>query len=174
MTTVRNMNYSLIGITAITVGIWLSLASCERPEEVMVERVEEIVTDTPEQDGLALAMQKASRVMRRLSRAVERNDWAEMDIWTQELKEGIGYYCVELYMIEHDGIPSEFIALSNKFVSALNKLMLCSKKHDTTQLKSEFDSLIASCDQCHEIFFEKVGRELEMEDLIRTSLEESK
>ncbi|MDR4503373.1 MAG: hypothetical protein MRK01_01100 [Candidatus Scalindua sp.] len=167
------MNNSIIGKTAIILGICLSLVSCERSEEVLVERVQETVTDAPEQEGLVMAMKKASRVMRRLARAVERNDWAEMDIWTQELKEGIGYYCVELYMIEHDGIPSEFISLSNRFVSALNKLMLCSKKHDATQLKSEFDSLTKSCDQCHEIFFEKLGRELDMEDLISTTLEES-
>ncbi len=156
----------------IILGTCLSLFSCQKAEEVEVERFEEVETDTPEEDGLARAMQKASRVMRRLARSVEHNDWVEMDMWTQELKEGIGYYCVELYMIENDGISSEFIALSNKFISALNKLMLCSKQHDSSQVKSEFDNLVTSCDQCHEIFFEKVGRELELEDLIRNSLKE--
>ncbi|KAA3604411.1 MAG: hypothetical protein D8M57_13685 [Candidatus Scalindua sp. AMX11] len=173
ITTVRKMNCSLLCIGITIVVICLSLVSCKRAEEVKVKRVEERVTDNSEQDdGLAQAMKKASRVMRRLARAVEQHDWVEMDIWTQELKEGIGYYCVELYMIENDGISSEFIVLSNKFIGAINKLMLCSKKHDTTQLDLEFDSLVKSCDQCHEIFFEKVGRELEMEDLISTSLKE--
>ncbi|MCP5003531.1 MAG: hypothetical protein GY941_06190 [Planctomycetes bacterium] len=152
--------------------ICLSVVSCQKSEELEVERVADVVPEIPEKDGLALSMQKASRVMRRLERAVKHNDWVEMEIWTQELKEGIGYYCVELYMIENDGISSAFIDLSNKFISALNKLMLCSKKHDTTKSELEFNNLIKSCDQCHEVFFEKVGRELQMEDLIINSLNE--
>ena len=101
---------------------------------------------------------------------MEDNDWVDIDIWTQELKEGIGYYCVELYMIENNDISSEFISLSNKFVSSLNKLILSSKTHDTNNSGVEFNRLIKSCDGCHAIFFEKVGRELDVDDLISTSL----
>ena len=163
------MNYPLI-VVAIIFGVTMSISSCKKSEEVKVEMVVEVQESPPEQESLAKAMKKASRVMRRLAKAVEDNDWVDMDIWTQELKEGIGYYCVELYMIENNDISSEFIALSNKFVSSLNKLILSSKMHDTNNSGLEFNRLIKSCDGCHEVFFEKVGRELELDDLISTSL----
>ena len=163
------MNYPLI-VVAIILGALISISSCKKAEEVKVETVKEVQESPQEQESLAKAMKKASRVMRRLSKAVEDNDWVDIDIWTQELKEGIGYYCVELYMIENNDISSEFISLSNKFVSSLNKLILSSKTHDTNNSGVEFNRLIKSCDGCHAIFFEKVGRQLDVDDLISTSL----
>jgi len=118
------MKYSLI-IFAVTIGISLVTASCKKPEEVKIETAEEAQTLTSEQGSLAGAMKKASRTMRRLSRSVENNDWVEMAMWTEELKENIGFNCVELYMIENDIVPNEFTVLSSKFNSALNKLILC-------------------------------------------------
>ncbi len=170
------MKYSLL-ILALILGISIIITSCKKSEEVKVERVEEVKevqAQTPKQESLAKAMKKASRVMRRLSRAVENNDWVEMEMWTQELKEGIGYYCVELYMIENSGISSEFVILSNKFNSAINKLILYSKKHDTNNTHLEFNMLTKSCDACHERFFEEVGRQLEFTDLVGIALNNEK
>jgi len=90
--------------------------------------------------------------MRRLARAVEYSDWGQMDLLTKELKENIGFNCVELYMIENNDIPHEFTALSSKFNNALNKLMLCSKDQDTGNTNVEFNNLVKSCDACHESF----------------------
>lgn len=147
-----NIKYSLI-ISAVIMGISIATASCKEPEEeVKVERVEEAQVDTPGQEGLAGAMKKASIAMRRLARAVENNDWAQMDMWTEELKEGIGFNCVELYMIENNDVSYEFTVLSNKFNSAINKLILCSKKQDTDHANLEFSNLVKSCDACHESF----------------------
>jgi len=91
----------------------------------------------------------------------EKNDWVEMDMWTQELKEGIGYNCVILYMVENSDIPTGFITLSNQFNSAINKLILCSKEHDTDNTDLEFNNLIKSCDACHERFSEKEEGQLQ-------------
>ncbi len=145
------MKYSLI-ILAIIVGTLTAISSCKKSEEVKIERVEEVRANVPEQSALAGAMKKAGIMMRRLARAVENNNWVEMDMWTQELKEGIGFSCVKLYMIENHDVSDEFTALSNKFNSAINKLMLCSKEQDTDNANLEFDNLVKSCDACHESF----------------------
>ncbi len=145
------MKYSLI-IFALIIGISIVTASCKKSEEVKDERVEDVQALTPEQGSLAGAMKKASRTMRRLARAVENNDWVEMAMWTDELKENIGFNCVELYMIEHDDISNEFTVLSSNFNSALNKLILCSKEQDTDNANLEFNNLVKSCDACHESF----------------------
>ena len=84
-----------------------------------------------------------------------------MEIWTQELKEGIGFNCVTLYMIENIGFPLEFIMLSNKFNNAINKLILCSKEHDTNNSNLEFSNLIKSCDACHERLNEDMDEQLD-------------
>lgn len=161
---VKKMKYSLIILTLI-LGTSLVITSCKKSEEVKVERVEEVQTYVPKRGGLAATMKKASLLMRRLSRSVKNNDWVEMDMWTQELKEGIGFYCVTLYMIETNDISLEFIMLSNKFNSAINKLILCSKQHDTDNAKLEFDNLVMSCDACHESFKKDVEKQLEFTDL---------
>ena len=97
-------------------------------------------------------MKNASIMMRPLAKAVKNNDWVDMDIWAEKLKEGIGFNCVELYMIEHNDVSNEFMVLSSKFNRALNKLILCSKKQDTDNANLEFNNLIQSCDACHESF----------------------
>ncbi len=90
--------------------------------------------------------------MRRLARAIENSDWVEMAKWTEELKENIGFNCVELYMIENNNVSNEFMVLSSKFNSALNKLISCSKNQDTDNANLEFNNLVKSCDACHESF----------------------
>ena len=131
----------------------LTFSSCKKPEPSRVEQ-------TPER-GLAVAMKKASIKMRRLAKAVENNDWDEMDVWTHELKEGIGFNCVELYMIENNDIPNEFTKLCNKFNTAINKLMLSGKKQDTNNASLEFNNLVNSCEACHEEFNKDAETELD-------------
>ncbi|MHC4183332.1 MAG: hypothetical protein ACYSR0_08285 [Planctomycetota bacterium] len=163
------MRYSLI-ISVLILGISVAIASCKKAEEVKVERAEDAPAYVRKQGGLANVMKKASLVMRRLARAVENNDWVEMEMWTQELKEGIGFYCVTLYMIETNDVSLEFIMLSNKFNSALNKLILYSKEHDINNANLEFSMLTRSCDACHDRFYEKMGKELEFTDLVGISI----
>jgi hypothetical protein len=55
-------------------------------------------------------------------------------------------------MIENHDIPDEFAELSNKFNSAINKLILCGKKQDVENTNLEFDNLVKSCDACHKIY----------------------
>jgi hypothetical protein len=165
------MKYSLL-ISAVVLGTSIVIASCKKAEEAKVKRVkefEEVQAYIPKQ-GLAGTMKKASLVMRRLSRAVENNDWVEMDMWTKELKEGIGHNCVELYMIENNDVSSEFVTLSNKFNSAINKLILCSKEHNTNSTNPEFNNLIKSCDACHESFNKAIKGQLEFTDQENISL----
>ncbi len=145
------MKYLLL-ISAIILGISIVVASCKKADEVEVEMVEEVQANVPEQSALAGAMKRASIMMRRLAKAVKNNDWVKMDMWEHELKEGIGFNCVELYMVENNDIPNEFTILSDKFNSAINKLILCSKEHDTDNANLEFNNLIKSCDACHESF----------------------
>lgn len=95
---------------------------------------------------------------------MENNDWVEMDMWTQELKEGIGFNCVQLYMFENNDISDEFTVLSNKFNSAINKLILCSKKHDAENKNLEFNNLVKSCDACHESFNKDAETKLDFTD----------
>ena len=116
------------------------------------------------QDDLARSMKKASLVMRRLSRAVKNNDWVEMDMWTQELKEGIGFSCVTQYMIENNDISLRFIMLSNQFNSAINKLMLASKNHYSERANLEFNNLVYSCDSCHDSFNKDAEGKLDFSD----------
>lgn len=160
------MKYSLI-IFAVIIGISVVTTSCKKPEEVKIEKVEDEQGLTPEQASLAGAMKKASRAMRRLARAVEYNDWAQMDLQTQELKENIGFNCVELYMIENNDIPHEFTVLSSKFNNALNKLILCSKDQDVNNANSEFNNLVKSCDACHESFNKEAKTKLDFTDSVQ-------
>ncbi len=134
-------------IIALILGSFI-ISSCKKPEEV---NVEETHLYAPA-NGLAVAMKKASIKMRRLAKAVENNDWDGMDVWAHELKEGIGFNCVELYMIENNDIPNEFTVLCNKFNSAINKLMLSGKKRDANNTSLEFNNLVKSCESCHEGF----------------------
>jgi hypothetical protein len=157
------MKYSLI-ISSLILGISIATASCKKSEEVKIEKVEDVQASVHMQEGLAGAMKKASIMMRRLARAVENNDWVEMDMWTQELKDGIGFSCVKLYMIENNDISDEFTVLSNKFNSAINKLILCSKKHDAENKNLEFNNLVKSCDACHKSFNKDAKTKLDFTD----------
>ena len=160
------MKHTLI-ILALIMGTLTTIASCNKSEEVRVERVEEVEelqADVPEESALAGAMKKAGITMRRLSRAVGNNNWVEIDMWTHELKEGIGFSCVKLYMIENPHVTEEFSVLSNKFNSAINKLIMCSKRQDTINANLEFDNLIESCDACHKSFNRDMEGQLDFTD----------
>ena len=157
------MKYSLI-ILALILGTLTIITSCNKSEEVKIEEVEELQADVPEQSALAGAMKKAGITMRRLSRAVGNNNWVEIDMWTHELKEGIGFSCVKLYMIENPHVTEEFSVLSNKFNSAINKLIMCSKRQDRINANLEFDNLIESCDACHESFNKDMEGQLDFTD----------
>ncbi|MBT7592099.1 MAG: cytochrome c [Candidatus Scalindua sp.] len=154
----------LIRVFALIIVISIVANSCKKSENVKVERNEEMQELTPEQGGLAGSMKKASISMRRLARAVEYNDWVQMDLLTKGLKENIGFNCVELYMIENNDIPHEFTVLSSKFNNALNKLMLCSKDQDTGNANVEFNNLVKSCDACHESFNKDAKTKLDFTD----------
>ena len=160
------MKYSLIILTLI-LGTLITIASCKKSEEVRVERVEEVEelqANVSEQSALAGAMKKAAITMRRLSRAVGNNNWVEIDMWTHELKEGIGFNCVKLYMIENPHVTEEFSVLSNKFNSAINKLIMCSKRQDRINANLEFDNLVESCDACHKSFNKDLEGQLDFTD----------
>ncbi len=160
------MKHTLI-ILALIMGTLTTIASCNKSEEVRVERVEEVEelqADVPEESALAGAMKKAGITMRRLSRAVGNNNWVEIDMWTHELKEGIGFSCVTLYMIENPHVTEEFSVLSNKFNSAINKLIMCSKRQDTINANLEFYNLIESCDACHKSFNRDMEGQLDFTD----------
>ena len=160
------MKHTLI-ILALIMGTLTTIASCNKSEEVRVERVEEVEelqADVPEESALAGAMKKAGITMRRLSRAVGNNNWVEIDMWTHELKEGIGFSCVTLYMIENPHVTEEFSVLSNKFNSAINKLIMCSKRQDRINANLEFDNLVESCDACHKSFNKDMEGQLDFTD----------
>ena len=135
-------------VLVIVLGIFVVSTSCNITEGVEIENVEKVSED----NSLSAAGKKASLEMRRLSRAVASNDWTKMDMWLQELKHGMGFNCMKLYMIENHDIPDEFVELSNKFNSAINKLILCGKKQDAENANLEFDNLVKSCDACHESY----------------------
>ena len=157
------MKYSLI-ILALILGTLTIITSCNKSEEVKIEEVEELQANVPEQSALAGVMKKAGITMRRLSRAVENNNWVEIDMWTHELKEGIGFSCVKLYMIENPHVTEEFSVLSNKFNSAINKLIMCSKRQDRINANLEFDNLVESCDACHKSFNRDMEGQLDFTD----------
>ncbi len=144
------MRHTLIAL-AILLGIIIVTTSCKITEGVEKERVENI-TEPSESDTLAAAGKKAATIMRKLSKAVGSNDWNKMDMWLQELKHGLGFRCVKLYMIENHNVPDEFSELSNKFNTAINKLILCGKKQDVENTNHEFENLVKSCDACHESY----------------------
>lgn len=162
-------------IILITVfGISTAFVSCKKSENVDEVNVEETKSTPTKKESLAQAMKKASLVMRRLSRAVDNNDWVEIDMWALELKEGIGYNCVELYMNENPGISSDFIIMGNKFYENINKLISASDEHLKVILEFQFSMIIKSCDDCHERFFEEMGRERHFSDQIRITINENK
>ena len=157
------MKYSL-KIFAVFIGISIATASCKKSEKIKIERVEKAESLAQDQGSLAGAMKKASRTMRRLARTVENSDWVEMAKWAEELEENIGFNCVELYMIENNDVSNEFMLLSSKFNSALNKLISCRKNQDTDKANLEFNNLVKSCDACHESFNRDAETKLDFTD----------
>ena len=136
----------------IMCAILSGLTSCKKTEEVKVEKTS---TTHARDDTLGKAMKRASRDLRRLSNSIEGRDWVEVEMWTKELKEGIGYSCVELYMAEHRGISSEFVIMGSRFYDAIRKLTVSCKEHDVETIDSKFNRLLSTCDDCHDIYKEK-------------------
>jgi CRISPR/Cas system CSM-associated protein Csm2 small subunit len=157
------MKYSLV-IFATFIGISIVTASCKKSEEVKIERIKNVDTLTSDHDSLAGAMKKASRAMRRLARTIENRDWVEMAKWAEEIKENIGFNCVELYMIENNDVSNEFMELSSNFNGALNKLISYSKSQDTDKANIGFGNLVMSCDACHESFNRDAEAKLDFTD----------
>ncbi len=130
------------------------IISCKKAVEVAVDD-EEIQAYMSEEETLKLAMKKTSRDTRRLARALESRDWIEIEMWANELKQGIGVSCVNLYIKNHPGVSGEFLILSDRFYNASNRLILSCKKRDTEIADAQFGKMIKSCDACHEGYTEK-------------------
>ncbi len=125
------------------------LISCKRAVEVAVDD-EEIQAYMSDEETLTLAMKKTSRDTRRLANALESRDWIEIEMWANELKQGIGVSCVNLYIKNHPGVSGEFLILSDRFYNASNRLILSCKKRDTEIADAQFGKMIESCETCHE------------------------
>jgi len=130
------------------------LISCKKAEEAAVEN-EEIQAYMSEEKTLKLAMKKTSRDTRRLAKALESRDWIEIEMWANELKQGIGVSCVNLYIKNHPGVSSEFLILGDRFYNATNRLILSCKKRDTEIADAQFGKMIKSCEMCHEGYKKK-------------------
>ncbi|MBC8548695.1 MAG: cytochrome c [Candidatus Brocadiales bacterium] len=76
---------------------------------------------------------------------------------------------MDFYRAENNELQSEFVASRDKFVSAVNNLILCSKNHDDSNSRRDYDNLKESCDECHEIFKKELEGELKIDDLTKTS-----
>jgi len=130
------------------------LISCKREVEVAVDD-EEIQAYMSDDETLKLAMKKTSRNTRRLANALESRDWIEIEMWANELKQGIGVSCVNLYIKNHPGVSGEFLILSDRFYNASNRLILSCKKRDTEIADAQFGKMIESCETCHEGYKKK-------------------
>jgi hypothetical protein len=130
------------------------LISCKRAVEVAVDD-EEIQAYMSDEETLKLAMKKTSRNTRRLANALESRDWIEIEMWANELKQGIGVSCVNLYIKNHPGVSGEFLILSDRFYNASNRLILSCKKRDTEIADAQFGKMIESCETCHEGYKKK-------------------
>ncbi len=130
------------------------IMSCKKAVEVAVAD-EEIQAYMSEEETLKLAMKKTSRDTRRLARALESRDWIEIEMWANELKQGIGGSCVNLYIKNHPGVSGEIIKLSDRFYKASNRLILSCKKRDIEIADAQFGKMIKSCEACHEGYKEE-------------------
>ncbi|MEK6766031.1 MAG: hypothetical protein AABY49_07415 [Planctomycetota bacterium] len=139
-------------IALIMCVMFTGLVSCKKPEEGKVEMTHAY---EGKDETLGQAMKSASRDLRRLSISIENRDWVEIEMWAKELKEGIGYSCVELYMKEHRGVSSEFVIMGSRFYDSLRNLNLLCKEHDAKTIDVEFSRLLTTCDDCHEVYKEK-------------------
>ncbi len=134
--------------------IAVSLISCKKAVEVAVEDGE-IQAYLSEEETLKRAMKKTSSDARRLAKALKSRDWIEIEMWANELKQGIGVSCVNLYIKNHPGVSGEFLILSDRFYNASNRLILSCKKHDTEIADAQFGKMIKSCKMCHEGYKKK-------------------
>ncbi len=126
--------------------------SCKKPEEAEVEEIKAYMS---EEETLGQAMKKTSRDTRRLARSIESKDWIEIEMWANELKQGIGVSCVNLYIKNHPGVSGEFIILGDRFYNATNRLILSCKERDSGIADAQFDKMMKSCDACHEGYKKK-------------------
>ncbi len=133
-------------LTSITIT---GQTSCSKTEEAPIQE-EEIKAHLSEKESLEQAMKKTSRDTRRLARAIESRDWIEIEMWANELKQGIGVSCVNLYIKNHSGATGEFIILGDRFYNATNRLILSCKKRDAEIADAQFEKILKSCDMCHE------------------------
>ncbi len=152
---------SLLIILIIVCVISTGLISCKKPEDIAVEV---LYTSGGKDETLEQAMKNASRDLRRLSRSIENRDWVEIEMWTKELKEGIGYSCVELYMKEHRGVSSEFVIMGSRFFDTVRNLISLCKEHNAETIDAEFNRLLTTCDDCHEIYKEEEELPLSLRD----------
>ncbi len=125
-------------------------SSCKRAEEGKEGVGSREFVKNPGENGLERAMKKTSRDIRRLAKALEDKDWLEIEMWAEELKQGIGVSCVNLYIQNHSGASGEFIILGDRFYNATNKLTLSCQSHDIVTARTEFHRMTKSCDDCHE------------------------
>ena len=140
--------------TLLILFLFMSVAltgiiSCKEAVEVAVDD-EEIQAYMLEEETLKRAMKKTSKDTRRLAKALESRDWIEIEMWANELKQGIGVSCVNLYIKNHPGVSGEFLILSDRFYNASNRLILSCKKRDAEIADAQFGKMIESCDTCHE------------------------
>ncbi len=144
----------LLIVSLLIFVTFTGLVSCNKFEEAPIQE-EEIKAYLSEKETLEQAMKKTSRDTRRLANAIESRDWIEIEMWANELKQGIGVSCVNLYIKNHPGVTAEFIILGDRFYNATNRLILSCKKRDTEIADSQFGKMLKSCDMCHEGYKEE-------------------
>ncbi len=130
------------------------IISCKKAVEMTVDE-EEIQAYMSEKETLKLAMKRTSKDTRRLAKALESRNWIEIEMWANELKQGIGVSCVNLYIKNHPGVSGEFLILSDRFYNASNRLILSCKKRDTEIADAQFGKMIKSCETCHDGYKKK-------------------
>ncbi len=130
------------------------IISCKKAVEMTVDE-EEIQAYMSEKETLKLAMKRTSKDTRRLAKALESRNWIEIEMWANELKQGIGVSCVNLYIKNHPGVSGEFLILSDRFYNASNRLILSCKKRDTEIADAQFGKMIKSCEICHDGYKKK-------------------
>ena len=143
----------------LTIFLFMSVAlsgliSCKKAEEAAVED-DGIQAYMSEEKTLKLAMKMTSRDTRRLAKALESRDWIDIEMWANELKQGIGVSCVNLYIKNHPGVTGEFIILGDRFYNAANRLILSCKKRDAEIADAQFRKMTTSCETCHEGYKKK-------------------
>ncbi|MFQ5788793.1 MAG: hypothetical protein ACE5H1_12555, partial [Thermodesulfobacteriota bacterium] len=73
-------------ISLIMTVMLVGQLSCKKPEEAEVEEIQAYMS---EEETLGKAMKKTSRDTRRLASAIDSKDWIEIEMWANELKQGI-------------------------------------------------------------------------------------